>query len=368
MAALDDFLEMMKDIDALRRRADKVAYLLKRKHQRAERKLREAEQILTDLKAEALGAPAIEEARDNVQMLESELESVEQELYARRKAYLDSIRDIDPYDLRVDDATQQLDAIRQIEERRGDFENRLLSSRLLLDNLLRATLNQDCIKTAERWNQKWDTAYKIFDREMQTWLRESRRRTAIAYCIAFESFLRDFLVEQAMLQHVKLEAYVQARQQLKVSLPSSLNNDEVVECIAVECRDFQDLSGNGKVKKIYESLFSKGPFAWDQTQSVFTKPSEQQDSLADIRLLFSIRHQLIHRNGRTGARYREALGKDEYHDRFDPEFIKNYPKPNVPGPDDILGPKSKAKGSSGTKLEEFAAALRHYAQYITEVF
>jgi molecular chaperone GrpE (heat shock protein) len=45
--------------------------------------------------------------------------------------------------------------------------------------------------------------------ELKVWQRETLRRTVIAYCTAFETFLRDFLVEFAVSHPENFERYVQ---------------------------------------------------------------------------------------------------------------------------------------------------------------
>lgn len=208
--------------------------------------------------------------------------------------------------------------------------------------------------------------------ESEIWQRESTRRTAVAYCIAFETFLRDFLIDWVEANPHQLEAYfltkihkaVDYSKKLDLALAISktpLGKDDVDECVAAEFSTFQDLKG--KVTSAYRSFLGKEPFSgFVNSQNVFPNSDAHSAALTDIYLLFEIRHKLIHRNGRPDEKYREALKRFGCYDRLSPQLKISA---QAPWPDHIL--MSSALESHGDKLDEIAGSLLTYARYIEAV-
>jgi len=206
--------------------------------------------------------------------------------------------------------------------------------------------------------------------ELDTWRLESARRTAVAYCTAFEAFLRDFLVWQLHLKPERLEKY--ARQKLKLPLvirEKYLSVDTIDECVARECQTFQDLVG-GRVSSAYDELLGVG-----KVLTEFKKCRNYEDkdkwksALRDIRLLIEIRHKIVHRNGKSDKKYHNQLNNLACRPRLNGSYFtswaENYDQIKFPEPDDILAsPACDAPGKD--KLDEISDSLTYYAGYIVE--
>jgi hypothetical protein len=219
--------------------------------------------------------------------------------------------------------------------------------------------------------------------ELEMWKQELPRQVAIKYCIAFENFLRDFLADQVLSQPDKLASYLIKRVGMSVAIPKSplereylsdriasaigatiskspLEQEDIVECISVEYQAFQAIKG--RVKDAYQKLLKKDPAdKFKMSQSIF-KEHEWEKAQADILLLFEIRHQLIHRDGKAGPKYQEKMKK--YVERLNRTFVRSN-KGIIPAPANLV--LSPAVGSALDKSYEFEESLRSYACYITQV-
>lgn len=204
------------------------------------------------------------------------------------------------------------------------------------------------------------------------WMRELRRRSVIAYCTAFENFLRDFLVERIVLKPAKFEHYLVNRRQKPVKLRTPLSKTEVDDYVADECRVFQNISEKGKIQKLYDLTFGKKPFgAFITPNKWFAHESERMDAYADIQILFSLRHEFVHRKGLAGRQYQQQMLGDSrspgipFQSRLDPALSPD-PHSVPPNPDDILDSKPISTDYRN-KLDEMASSLLRYAKYIQEV-
>jgi hypothetical protein len=235
--------------------------------------------------------------------------------------------------------------------------------------------------------------------DWSVWRRDIPRRTAVAYCTAFETFLRALLVEQVaasrdileriLVKHLRksvrevagkirslqhLEDKLLAQLQVDVLFPGPLTVDTVDHCVEGICPSFQNVHENGGVRNLYKHVFAKDLFGEKAhlTRERFGSPEEEKvardglrNAYRDIRLLFLLRHQFVHRNGAGGAEYRsQMLGKKgALLDRLDEGLVQRYGATGAPAPDEILQSRPKSP-SFGNKLEEFGDSLRRYAEYL----
>ncbi|MCK6561902.1 hypothetical protein HUU39_05755 [candidate division KSB1 bacterium] len=255
-----------------------------------------------------------------------------------------------------------------------------------------------------RENEQEQYAQRSFaEAELNIWQRETHRRTAIAYCTAFETFLRDFLIEQALLV-VGLDAFLAGAVKKKVGLSVSVavppNPIDLDDYISKECRSFQNFDS---VNQIYKQMLQKNPFnKLGPANSIFESEQARLDAYVDIQLLFCLRHQFVHSPSRPGRRYRSNLenikGKGDYayllrlhtdlinkplqpderdispvsSDTFESKMDETnkprarYSITNPPPPDEIaLSPA--ISNVFGSKIEEMTNSLLDYARYIGEV-
>lgn len=205
------------------------------------------------------------------------------------------------------------------------------------------------------------------------WMRELRRRSVIAYCTAFENFLRDFLIEQIVFQPARLERHLQKKSRISLKLENSISVIEVDDCISVECQAFQNLRDDGQVQRLYHSILGKKPFVkFIPSNRWFASKSEFTAAYTDVQMLFALRHEFVHRKGMAGRQYQLQMVGDEkrkgipYKDRLDPSLISPQPYSVPPNPDDILDSKPISTDYR-SKLDEMASSLLRYAKYIQEV-
>jgi hypothetical protein len=223
--------------------------------------------------------------------------------------------------------------------------------------------------------------------ELDVWRRDSARHTTIALCTTFESFLREFFIEHMLHKPDLFEIYLSKQVGISVKLAAMPPEEvEVDECIALKHRMFQNLKGDGSVQRAFDDFLQEtGPFAEGgkseqlflenkDRQNAFGSNTERVTALADVRLLFQIRHQLIHRNGKDDPKYQKTL--QSFRNQLNEDFMKEYPKAVesyrmgvLPGPDKILASPPRDTGQQNeNKLEECSRSLRSYARYIVQVY
>lgn len=231
----------------------------------------------------------------------------------------------------------------------------------------------DYFNTLKDKEQAFQQQVTFAQDELEHWKRGSFRQTAISYCIAFESFLRDFLIEWIESEPHRLKDHIQKKIDTVVNsyprglgLVGSISNlpkekDDIDECVAVDYPAFQDLTGS--VTIAYRSILGMEPFGkFVEKQNVLTEASYKA-ALADIRLLFQIRHTVVHRRGIPDKKYRRAIRKHGCYDRISSKTKKETQED--PSPDHILS--SDAVDTAADKLDEFENSLISYAQYIIAI-
>ena len=228
---------------------------------------------------------------------------------------------------------------------------------------------QDTLAT-EKYQKAVDDCEEVsqtIGQEINVWRREFPSQAAIARSTAFECFLRDFLVQRAVLEPQRFQEYLCEKGHLSWVISDPLEEEEVYVYLEKTNQSFQNMA---RVEEIYGSLFGKekNPFGkCYPAGSAFPDLDSRSAALIDIRLLWQIRHQIVHRNGEVGYKYNEQVQKIcDYRSRLGEDFLRNYPVGIVPGPRAILASEAK-DNLFGTKLEEFADSLIRYAQYAFEV-
>jgi hypothetical protein len=227
--------------------------------------------------------------------------------------------------------------------------------------------SQDLSLMAERAIElhKCEEALKEVRAELKMWEQERPRQTAINLCIAFEHFHREFLAEQLLLSPEKLHSYLNKRIGFTVDVNTPPEKDEIIECISLEYQALHAFNWN--VKRAYIEIIGKDVAQFfSNTQETCARKGGWKAAQEDIMLLFQIRHQLIHRNGRVGSSYQRKLAK--YRKRLHQEDLKNYEENLMPDPYFILADGLSVDGEGEKKkVDDFRESLLNYALYITEI-
>ncbi len=244
---------------------------------------------------------------------------------------------------------------------------------ILIESERRIEFYQDLLLGYQGKVQALERKFTKTEETAFIWARELRRRSVIAYCTAFENFLRDFLIEQIVFQPARLERHLQKKSRISLKLENSINVIEIDDCISVECQAFPNLRDDGQVQRLYHSILGKKPFArfyWPNRW--FTSKNELVDGYTDVQILFALRHEFVHRKGLAGRQYQLQMSGDEkrkgisYQNRIDPVLISWYPKSVPPNPDEVLDSRPISVDYRN-KLDEMANSLLQYAKYIQEV-
>jgi hypothetical protein len=225
----------------------------------------------------------------------------------------------------------------------------------------------------------------------------------------FESFLREFLVEQATARIQALDKYCltcvnkhfnevykmlphaaavieRAKEGVKFAhlssgSPLEEHVDGFVEAVSAS---FQNIRRGQDIDRLYKKILGKAAFAKRlyRKSSVFANEEDKENCYTDIRLLLLLRNQLVHRDGVGRNKYRSDMFELKFWTRLHPKLKEEYVpiSPNgdeesawkqcgvVPPPDRILISQAMDEQQFSTKLEECETALRRYAQYIVDVF
>lgn len=212
--------------------------------------------------------------------------------------------------------------------------------------------------------------------DLSLWKQTLLRQSAIAYCTAFESFMRNFIIDK-IYDQPSLLGRLKRKIVEKIIPHRPPYKEEVDDCITAELQSFQDVKKKGSVDNLYNKVLGKQPFGVFHFKTPTVATEEDLASIhIDIQILFVLRHEFIHRNGFGGQKYRVDMFGDkskpnkpgiEFWKRLDPLLVGQHPYVKLPGPDQIL--ESKAISSKfDIKLEEFDDSLLRYAGYIDEIY
>jgi len=256
------------------------------------------------------------------------------------------------------------------------------------------------VPPGESKSKKWVEVKNRIEEHIDIWKRESRRRAAVAYCTVFEAYLRDLLVERCTEDPTPLDVYLQKsinaqRNEIAKRLPLAearlakfvkslrleslarpLTPDHIDQTIEAIKPSFQNVDG---VNQLFVDLLNTELFSWKRKckfkpNPVFPTEAARAAAYRDIRILFYVRHQLVHRNGTGCAKYRKDMNEERYWDRlceplkskYEPRVVGATPLGQwpVPDPDQVLESDARDLGNGKTKLEEFAFSVKRYARFI----
>lgn len=191
------------------------------------------------------------------------------------------------------------------------------------------------------------------------------RQAAISYSTAFEVFLHDFLAEQIASKPHLLEAALKQRLGLSLSVARPIDRVDLEQYLAADRRAFQS---RDEVTKAYCVLLTWNPFVWHEGGSALPKEESWQAAVADIELLWIIRHDLVHQGGQSGHKYRRDMRwgpKCPHRARLVDPFPTYVDSP--PPPEEILRSPATDAEEFDNKLEEMGESARRYASYIAEM-
>ncbi|MGI8783259.1 MAG: hypothetical protein ACR2L2_06370 [Acidobacteriota bacterium] len=220
--------------------------------------------------------------------------------------------------------------------------------------LAEKSASEEAIKELKFREQDLEAKRTRVSAEVSLWNAEPpERRAVIAYCTAFEIFLFDFLIAKIAERPTSLAECIEKRVGLAIRAlkEDALDRANIEECIGRLCRSFHGL--NDDVKRIYKECL--GPMNLRSCSRAVIK---------DMNLLFQLRHDFVHNDGRAGTRYQANVGG--YRDRVG---IDKRPKEGtpMPGPVEILASCAVAD-KKVKKMEEFAKSLLCCAGWIEEFY
>jgi len=204
---------------------------------------------------------------------------------------------------------------------------------------------------------------KILDKALNAWEEQTLARTVIVSCTAFEVFLQQFLIEQAVQRPQRLYEYIRPKLNQSIDLKSLEDADKAAAWITKKCGSFQKFRKK-EVREAYNCITLKDPFKFMlYPSSIFVDQNALIDAMIDIQLLLVLRHQFVHNKGMSTKRYERNLeniidqevetgkGKDfnVYRKRIHKVLQDNYSPEEHPPPIEILQPKTIPTNSLFTK-------------------
>ncbi len=219
----------------------------------------------------------------------------------------------------------------------------------------------------------WEGRYEFIRKEFETWRKQSLFQIAIAYCVAFETFLLDYLVEQVEAERGKLETFLLGKLRGEIKHTKKLNlsvnfsiplpiDADIYECLADAFTSFNDL-----VSSAYPRVLGKDPFGKKLLGDgiVFSADEARKAALRDIHLLFAMRNKIVHRNGKPDESYHQYLKDKVCRPRISPQTLVSE-ETIFPDPLDVLNSPA-ISDKYQNKLDEIVASMQSYAEYISQV-
>ncbi len=198
-------------------------------------------------------------------------------------------------------------------------------------------------------------AFDLARTNYESWVRGIRRQRAIAYCTVFETFLRDFLVEKIIDNPRCICRALKRKWGLSLQMSTNPVDHEEVRTFLIKDREFrfQNVTNAGEA---YKSIIEWNPFSSEEK----LKPAA-----TDLRIIWTIRHNLVHCNGHIDSNYRKELGNEEFQQRLTLRWDIN--KQSPPTPDQILD-SAAVSGDFRTKLDEMGNSILRFGQHISNGF
>ncbi|MFQ5640841.1 MAG: hypothetical protein ACE5IR_22915 [bacterium] len=236
------------------------------------------------------------------------------------------------------------------------------------DGMSRSTIYRRT-KVLDKWSAKVQNAEDYHERcgdELRVWAKETIRRTAIAHCTAFESFLRELLIEHALIRPWTLEKVVKWKMKLSVKL-DSVSETEIIEYLVDDPRiNFQQFPDNKELKNNFVHIVGVFPLAQTYLENnVIDSSDEFTNVLIDVRMLFLIRHQIVHGVENLGDSFKKKLKRIEYSkknfiSRLNSAWLdeKSYHIEKPPPAAEILASYAIQQETFSIKLEEFGDSIQ----------
>jgi hypothetical protein len=103
--------------------------------------------------------------------------------------------------------------------------------------------------------------------QLELWKKESLRRTAVAYCTAFEIFLKNLLIDLLVLYPYRIHVYAKKEFGFNLTINDLIGKEKVDWFVTNAQPQFSGINRNGNIKKIYQKLLGLNIFN-DNTSSI----------------------------------------------------------------------------------------------------
>jgi hypothetical protein len=207
--------------------------------------------------------------------------------------------------------------------------------------------------------------------ESNEWEEQRLRVYVLRLVTAFEVYLRDFIIEKACSDDGLVLRFLDSRLGLSVGSPLDLGGpSEKAERLAA-CVDETLLmfSNPGQASTFYAQWFGEKKGFLSDKKEMLAPPlgtaTEKKAAIADVRILFQLRHILVHKSGVPNAKYHSELTGEECRPRLHPMAFES-PERARP-PEGVLA--SPAIGPrNATKLEDLYESLMNLARHIDAAY
>lgn len=215
-----------------------------------------------------------------------------------------------------------------------------------------------------------DEEAKEVQEEAARWERDIRRVTVLRLVTAFEVFFRQFLVERAAADESLVQRFVESRAGLLLDPPLHLGGqgdaaERISACVDATQLTFSELNA---VSNYYAQWFGsgKGFLSQDQLAPPLVDKQTKTAAVADVKILFQLRHVLVHKSGIPNAKYHEQL--NTHAARLDRSVLDTTKTPpEALPPDEVL--LSDAKDTADTqKMRELEQSLLNLAEHIAALY
>lgn len=200
------------------------------------------------------------------------------------------------------------------------------------------------------------------------WNRDVGRVWVLRLVTAFEVFLRQLIIEKAALDEAMVRHFLRARNGLQVDAPLLIGSaadatDRVGDCVDRTLETFSDLD---QVNTYFCQWFGPGQGFLNQDRLAVplgTK-ADKAAALADVRILFQLRHILVHKSGVPNAKYHSLLSGDQCISRLDASLIN---AGRVDAPDRVLASRAKYPGNA-SKRDDLYQSLLMLAEHVDALY
>ena len=202
------------------------------------------------------------------------------------------------------------------------------------------------------------------------WEDDIDRVYVLRLVTAFEVFLRQFVIEKASGNAALVCSFLLARDGLRLDPPLPLGTpvettERISACVDMTCETFsnvQDASG------YFGRWFGSGFLNSDSLVHPLDTKTAKAQALADVAILFQLRHILVHKSGVPNAKYHSLLTGKQCRPRLDGSMFDTAQEPpEAQPPDAILSSPAKYPGNS-TKKDDLYESLLKLAEHIDGLY